>query len=108
MAPTKKTATSEDSQPQRNLSATGSNPHPNRTRGSLNLKKCSLCGVERSYGHFDIHHINGDRNDNRPENLLVLCRDCHINIENGYATTVFLSDTDGVREEDEGILTDEF
>ena len=27
---------------------------------------------------FEIHHLNKNREDNSPENLLLLCRDCHI------------------------------
>jgi len=37
-------------------------------------KRCSLC----SYRHnVEIHHINGNRYDNRLENLQPLCRSCH-------------------------------
>ena len=73
----------------------------------LNRKKCSACGVLSAWGNFDVHHINGDHNDNRPENLTVLCRDCHINVEHGYALNHFPSDLDGVHEENEGV-TDDF
>jgi transcription elongation factor Elf1/endogenous inhibitor of DNA gyrase (YacG/DUF329 family) len=38
---------------------------------------CVFCG----YNHFKeglcVHHINTNRSDNRPENLLVLCANCH-------------------------------
>jgi len=75
---------------------------------SLNRKICSVCGVECKYGNFDVHHINGDHNDNRPENLTVLCRDCHINVEHGYSATTFPSDMDGVHiEESDGVIEDE-
>ena len=29
-------------------------------------------------GRLEVHHINGDRADNRPENLMCLTRDEHI------------------------------
>ena len=73
----------------------------------LNLKKCSICGIERIHGNFHVHHINGDHNDNRPENLIVVCRDCHINLEHGYTTPSFASETDGVYGEADEILEDE-
>ena len=31
---------------------------------------------------IELHHINGDRNDNRLENLQILCRNCHGITEN--------------------------
>ena len=36
---------------------------------------CTACGKE---GRTDVHHINGNWQDNRPENLTRLCRSCHI------------------------------
>lgn len=42
--------------------------------------ECSICGVEPGRNGIDVHHINGDRSDNRMENLLPLCTDCHKNV----------------------------
>lgn len=37
-------------------------------------EQCSNCGATEG---IEIHHRNGDRTDNRVENLLPLCGDCH-------------------------------
>ena len=40
---------------------------------------CAICGeVWRGEDRFHVHHINYCKTDNRPENLITLCRDCHI------------------------------
>lgn len=43
--------------------------------------KCPCCA--RSLSHvgcgWDAHHRNGDRNDNRTANLLLVCVNCHHN-----------------------------
>ena len=37
--------------------------------------KCVLCG---STGKLDVHHINYDKSDSDPSNLITLCGSCHI------------------------------
>lgn len=39
---------------------------------------CEACGATPDPRFLDIHHRNGDHYDNRPENLQVLCRSCHM------------------------------
>ncbi len=39
--------------------------------------KCQSCGLEDDWCCFDLHHINGNPNDNRLENIAVLCAICH-------------------------------
>ncbi len=41
-------------------------------------KKCTICGHSNK---ICIHHINEDPKDNRLDNLIVLCRFCHIVVE---------------------------
>ena len=47
----------------------------------LKSKKCEECGwakiSEDGYLPLELDHINGDRHDNRIENLRVLCPNCH-------------------------------
>ena len=46
----------------------------------LKRAECELCGLERWRGKpvsLALHHVNGDGEDNRLENLQILCPNCH-------------------------------
>jgi hypothetical protein len=65
-------------------------------RGRINLKnrllaaglkadRCERCGISTWWGRplvMALHHVNGDGLDNRLENLLLLCPNCHSQTEN--------------------------
>ena len=53
----------------------------------LKENKCENpeCGISEWHGHslvLQLHHINGNHNDNRLENLQILCPNCHSLTEN--------------------------
>lgn len=48
----------------------------------LKENKCEICGLNGSEITLELHHINGDHNDNRIENLQILCPNCHSKTSN--------------------------
>jgi DNA-binding CsgD family transcriptional regulator len=54
-------------------------------REGLKEERCEGCGLHRWQGRalaLALHHVNGDRDDNRLENLEILCPNCHALTEN--------------------------
>lgn len=51
----------------------------------LKQNKCECCGITEWNGkpiRIQLHHINGNHNDNRLENLMMLCPNCHSQTHN--------------------------
>ena len=44
---------------------------------------CQLCGEPEENRKLDVHHIDHDRTNSDPFNLVSLCRSCHIGIHKG-------------------------
>lgn len=42
---------------------------------------CQLCGLKENGYSLDVHHIDYDKRNNNPENLITLCRSCHGKIQ---------------------------
>jgi hypothetical protein len=46
----------------------------------IKTRRCESCGLTEWQGiavPLALHHVNGDRHDNRLENLQILCPNCH-------------------------------
>jgi hypothetical protein len=50
----------------------------------LKLQRCERCGLTEWRGQplsLELHHVNGNGSDNRLENLMLLCPNCHSQTE---------------------------
>lgn len=55
--------------------------------------KCERCGVSEWDGEIlvlEIHHLNEIFNDNREENLQILCPNCHSHTKKGHESTILI------------------
>lgn len=48
-------------------------------------KKCHIC--DRTFNYLSEHHIDGNRKNNKKENRICICVDCHTSIHNGLKET---------------------
>jgi transposase-like protein len=67
---------------------------PRRSRGHIKARllreglkgpRCEICGLSEWLGKplsLELHHVNGRGNDNRLENLQLLCGNCHSQTDN--------------------------
>jgi 5-methylcytosine-specific restriction endonuclease McrA len=46
----------------------------------LEMKRCQICGSNKN---LIVHHIDGNRANNKISNLVVLCQSCHLKIHRG-------------------------
>ena len=54
-------------------------------RAGLKEERCETCGIDEWRGQplkVTLHHVNGDPYDNRLENLMFLCPNCHSQTSN--------------------------
>ena len=54
-------------------------------REGLKENRCEICGLNEWLGKplsLELHHVNGRGNDNRLENLQLLCGNCHSQTDN--------------------------
>ena len=40
-------------------------------------RKCEWCGIITVESALDMHHKDGNHNNNHPSNILILCATCH-------------------------------
>lgn len=58
---------------------------PQKTKSLLQQEINSQCPIcdNQNVDHFEIHHIDGNPENNSPDNLLMLCPICHSKVTKG-------------------------
>lgn len=56
--------------------STGDKNGRKRARARVDAEKCEFCGDDQA--RIDVHHIDGNTSNNSVENLVALCRKCHM------------------------------
>lgn len=64
--------------------------------------RCERCGAESSFrAWLTVHHLDGDRGNNHPANLVALCQSCHLYVQARFdPTSCFLQEALPGLEED--------
>lgn len=52
---------------------------------------CQFCGAREGEIQLDVHHVNQDRSNNNPSNLVCLCKNCHQKLHQRWSTEVIPS-----------------
>ena len=43
---------------------------------------CQICSTKKiGKRNLDVHHIDGNKKNNKSENLITLCHTCHLNVD---------------------------
>jgi len=53
-------------------------PHLKEFIRNRDYRQCKMCGKIEDNGKLDVHHIDYDKNNCHPDNLISLCHDCHV------------------------------
>lgn len=61
----------------RTLYAPGFTARLKKSIADRDRHKCRICGAPRGRGTHVVHHIDGEKHDHSPENLVLLCHHCH-------------------------------
>ncbi|MGZ4202077.1 MAG: HNH endonuclease [Thermoleophilaceae bacterium] len=67
-------------------------------RAGVKTGTCEVCGIADWLGRplsMALHHVNGDRHDNRLDNLALLCPNCHSQTDNFSGRNVGAALPDG-------------
>lgn len=54
-----------------------SRPHRASLSWRISFKQCEICGYDRHPELLQVHHKDRNRRNNREDNLIVLCPNCH-------------------------------